>query len=53
MELKNQFSIKIYKNFFIVFLNNKIIFRHFILNGDRTHTLIYIFSLLMKMGLIK
>jgi hypothetical protein len=53
MELKNKLSIKIYKNYFIVFLNNKIIFRYFILNGNRTHTLIYIFTLLIKMGLTK
>ena len=46
-------SIKIYKNCFIVFLNDKIIFHTFILNGDRTHTLMYIFTLLIKMGLTK
>jgi hypothetical protein len=53
MKDNNKCSIKFYKNFVIVYLNNKIILKLFLLNSNKTYTLMYIFTILIKVGLIK
>ena len=52
MKSKIKYSIEIHENFVLVFLNNELLFKQFVINGDKVLTLFYVFSILKKIGFL-